>query len=232
VATIKRFHLKNQMFKSIFCLMTAIGLALESGAQGLMYFDGEYNTSTSPTASSNGRVFFNTTGTPVLDAATDINVELAYGTTANNVSLANAVTTLLLSSSQTVGNGTLGETLSAAGDITTFPSGGGGKIYDVVGNGSGGYTFPTLPSNTTIYLEVFAWTGNFSSYTAAEASGTALTGASGVFTGQLTTSANPNNIQNMPALVLSSSAAPVPEPGAMALFGLGGLALFGLRRRK
>jgi hypothetical protein len=213
------------MFKIIFCLMTAVGLALESGAQGLMYFDGSLNSSASPTATSSGRVFFNTTGTPVIDAATDINVELAYGTTANNVSLANAVTTLLLSSSQSVGNGTLGETLAAAGDISVFRQ---GRLWDASGTA---YKFPTLPSNTTIYLEVFAWTGNFSSYTTAEASGTVLTGASGVFTGQLTTTANPNNILNMPALVLTGSAAPVPEPGVLALFGLGGLALFGFRRR-
>lgn len=209
--------------------MFAVGLAQESDAQGLMYFNGEYNSSTSPTATSSGLVFFNTTGTPVIDAATDINVELAYGTTANNVSLANAVTTLLLSSSQFAENGTLGETLSAAGDISTF---GGGKLFDVVGNGSGGYAFPTLPSNTTIYLEVFAWTGNFSSYTAAEDSGTALTGVSGIFTGQLTTSKNPNNILNMPALVMKRSVAAVPEPGTMALFGLGGLTLLGFGRRK
>jgi hypothetical protein len=215
------------MFKSIFCSMIAVGLALESGAQGLMFFDGSLNSSVSPTAASNGRVFLNTTGTPVLDAATDINVELAYGTTANNVNLANSITTLLLSSSQTAGNGTLGETLSALGDITTF---GVGKLFDASGTG---YTFPTISPTTPIYLEVFAWTGNFSSYTAAEASGTALVGVSGVFSEQLVASGNSKNtIQNMPALVLARSAAPVPEPGTMALFGLGGLALFGFRRRK
>lgn len=210
--------------------MAATGMALASGAQGVLFFDGTQNTSTSPTASSGGMVFFKTTGAPVLDKSTDINVELAYGTTAGNVSLANAVTTLLLSSTQMAGNGTLGQTLGAAGDITTF---GTGQIYDVAGNGSGGYTFPTLPAQTKLYFEVFAWTGNFSSYATAEASGTALAGASGVFSEYLVVNGAPhNNISGMPALVLTHTSAPVPEPASLVLFGLGGLALFGFRRRK
>jgi hypothetical protein len=218
------------MLKKVLCLMAATGWVLGSGAQGVLFFDGSLNNSASPTATSSGLVFFQTTGAPALDKATDINVELAYGTTAGNVSLVNAVTKLLLSSTQAVGNGSLGETLSATGDITTF---GGGKIYDLPGNGSGiGYKFPTLPAGTKIYLEVFAWTGNFSSYTAAESSGTALAGASGVFSENLVLSgASHNNIQNMPALVLTQTAAPVPEPASVVLFGLGGLALFGFRRR-
>jgi hypothetical protein len=208
--------------------MTAAGLVLESGAQGIMFLDGSLNSSTSPTATSSGLVFFKTTGAPVLDNATDINVELAYGTTAGNVSLANAVTTLLLSSSQYVGNGALGETLSGTGDIMTFH---GGKIYDVVGSGSGGYVFPTLAPGIRVYLEVFAWTGNFSSYAAAETSGTALAGASGVFYENLAGTSR-NYIDNMPALVLTQSVAPVPEPAPLAMFSLGGLALFGFRRWK
>jgi len=214
------------MLKEIFCLVTVTGLTLDCGAQGVIYFNGSGNSSSSPTATSSGLVFLKTSGPPVIDASTDINVELAYGTSAANVSLANAVTTLLLSSSQTAGNGTLGETLAATGDISVF---GGGHLFDPSGTA---YHFPTMPAGTYVYFEVFAWTGNFSSYTAAEASGTALTGASGVFFEQLVAAGALNNIYNMPALVLTRSATPVPEPATTALVGLGGGALLGLRHLK
>jgi len=215
------------MIKLIFCLITTFGLAFEGGAQGLIYFNGASNTSTSPNATSGGLVFFKTTGAAAVDQSTDINVELAYGTTAANVSLANAVTTLLLSVSQSAGNGTLGETLSADGDISVFD---GGHIFDASGTG---YQFPTLPVNTWVYFEVYAWTGNFSSYAAAQASGTAMVGSSGVFKEQLVAvNGVHNNIQSMPALVLTHSVAPVPEPTTTALVGLGGLTLLGLSCRK
>lgn len=212
------------MLKWILCFVVFAGLTNECGAQGVIYLNGSANSSSSPTASSGGLVFFNTTGTPVIDASTDINVELAYGTSMENVSLANAVTTLLLSSSQTQGNGSLGETLAAQGDIAAF---GNGHLFDASGTA---YQFSGIPAQTYVYFEVFAWTGNFSSYTAAQASGTALTGASGVFMEQLTAlGATPSNIGNMPALVLTKSALPVPEPASVTLFGLGGLALLGVR---
>jgi hypothetical protein len=211
------------MLKRILCLMTVTGLTLEGSGQGLIFLDGSGNTSTSPTATSEGRVFFQNGSSTTIDNSTDINIELAYGTTASNVSLANAVTTLLLSSSQSEGNGTLGETLSAAGDISVF---GEGRIFDASGTG---YQFPTLPVNTYAYFKVFAWTGNFSSYSAALGSGTAMTGSSGVFQEQLVSQ---SNIQGMPALILTHSIVPVPEPSTVMLVGLGGLALLGLRSGK
>jgi hypothetical protein len=216
------------MLKRILCLMTVTGLTLDGSGQGLIFLDGSGNTSTSPTATSEGRVFFQNGSSTTIDNSTDINIELAYGTTASNVSLANAVTTLLLSSSQSEGNGTLGETLSAAGDISVF---GGGRIFDASGTG---YQFPTLSPATYVYFEIFAWTGSFSSYSAALASGTAMTGSSGVFKEQLVAvDASHNNIlQGMPALILTHSIVPVPEPSTVVLVGLGGLALLGLRSGK
>ena len=215
------------MLKRILCLMTVSGLTLDGSGQGLVFLDGSDNSSISPTATSNGRVFFESNGSTTIDNSTDINIELAYGTTASNVSLANAVTTLLLSSTQSEGNGTLGETLSAAGDISVF---GGGRIFDASGTG---YQFPTVPPTTYVYFEIFAWTGSFSSYSAALASGTAMTGSSGVFKEQLVAvDASHNNIQDVPALILTHSIVPVPEPSTVVLVGLGGLALLGLRSGK
>ncbi len=213
------------MQKYFISVMTVAGLATQLGAQGLIYFDGTSNTSSSPTATSSGKVFLQSGAAPVLDGNTDINVELAYGTTPKNVTLANAVAILLLSSSKTIGNGTLGETLSAIGDITAF---GNGQLWD---NSNTAYQIPNEPSGSQVYFEVFAWTGNFSSYTAAQASGTALTGASGVFSEYLVGGNNPyqNNISSMPALVLKHSLAPVPEPSTGSMMGLGGLALLALR---
>jgi len=206
------------MQKIFISVMTVAGLTTHLGAQGLIYFDGTRNTSSSPTATSSGKVFLQSGAVPVLDGNTDINVELAYGTSPKNVSLANAVTTLLLSSTKTAGNGTIGETLSATGDITAF---GNGQLWD---NSNTAYVIPNEPSGSLVYFEVFAWTGNFSSYTAAQASGTALTGASGVFAENL-----PNIISGMPALVLKHSLVAVPEPSTGSMAGLGGIALLALR---
>ncbi len=216
----------KKMKKFLTVTTLALGFASAAHSQGLIYLDGTSNTSTSPTATSNGRVFFETGTSPSLDTSSDVNVELAYGTSASNVSLANAVCNLLLSSSQTVGNGSLGETLAAQGDIGSM---GNGQLFDASGTA---YQFPTIPVGTKVYFEVFAWTGNYSSYTAAQASSIALVGASGVFSEYLVSSAaSANNIQGMPALVLSHPVVPVPEPGVMSSVALGGLALLGLHNK-
>jgi hypothetical protein len=208
--------------KKLILSVAAVGsLALTGFGQGVIYFDGSNNTSTSPTATSEGQVFLN----GVLDTGTDINAELVYGTSSAAVSLANPVVTLLLSSSATQGNSTLGETLTGVGDVTDF---GSGVLFD--GSGTA-YQFPTIASGTAVFFDVYGWTGNFSSYAAALASGTALTGSSGVFSEILASATGTaNDIEGMGALNLTSTA--VPEPTTMALAGLGGLSLFFLRRKK
>jgi len=205
------------MKKLILSTLAVGSLAVTSFGQGVIYFDGSNNSSTSPTATSEGQVFLN----GVLDTTTDINAELVYGTSAGNVSIANSVVTLLLSSSATQGNSTLGETLSAAGDVTFFP----GQLYD---NSGTAYQFPTIAAGTSVFFDVYGWTGNYSSYAAALAGG-ALTGSSGVFSESLASATGTaNDIEGMAALNLQA----VPEPTTMALAGLGGLSLFFLRRKK
>jgi len=208
--------------KKLILSVAAVGsLTVASYGQGVIYFDGSNNTSSSPTATSEGQVFLS----GVLDKSTDINAELVYGTSAGNVSIANSVVTLLLSSSATQGNSTLGETLTGVGDITDF---GTGVLFDASGTA---YQFPTIASGTSVFFDVYAWTGNYSSYASALAAGNALTGSSGVFSEVLASATGTaNDIEGMGALNLTSSA--VPEPTTMALAGLGGLSLFFLRRKK
>jgi hypothetical protein len=203
-------------------------LTISSLGQGLIYFDGTYNSATSINATNEGRIFLN----GQLDTRTDINAELVYGTTPAAVSLNNPVVTLLLSSTNIAVNSTLGQTSTAAGDITLFAN---GDLYDPSGVG---YQFPTIAPGTTVYFQVYGWTGNYNSFTAAEAaeasgnwmSANSITAESGVFSEVLASPYAPddNDIENMNALVFAL----VPEPTTMVLASLGVLSLSCLRRKK
>ena len=182
-----------------------LSLGMAAHSQGIIYFDGTSNTSLSPTAGSKGRVFLDSGSGAALDTNRDLNVELAYGKTPQTVSPSNAVTFLLLDSTKTLGNGSLGEILSARGDIGAM---GNGQLFDPSGTA---YRFPGMPMGTKVWFKIYAWTGNFPSYGAASASTNALVGATGVFSEYLVSPTwYPNNIQDMPALILSPSTHQAP----------------------
>jgi hypothetical protein len=209
----------TDMKKIILSAVAMGGLAMTSFGQGVIYFDGSNNTSTSPTATSEGQVFLN----GVLDTSTDINVELLYGASATTVT--SDCVTLLLSDSTGTENSAPGGLQPASGDVTDY---GSGVLFDASGVG---YQLTGTSSGATEFFQVLAWTGNFSSYAAALTAGTGQTGSSSVFSEILTSATGEaNDIEGMSALDLTTSA--VPEPTTMALAGLGGLSLFLLRRKK
>jgi len=208
------------MKKIILSAIVVAGFTTASFAQGYLNFDGSNNTSTSPTATSEGQVFIN----GQLDTATDINAELVYGATAGSVSLSDSVVTLLLSQATSTTTSAVGTTQSALGDITAFAS---GVLFDVSGNA---YAVPGSTVGGTEYFQVYAWTGDYSTYAQALAAG-ADTATSDVFSEVLTSATGTEtDIEGMSALNLT--AAVTPEPTTMALAGLGGLSLLFLRRKK
>jgi hypothetical protein len=184
------------MKKIILCTCVVAGLATASFGQGVIYFDGSNNTSTSPTAPSEGSVFLN----GVLDKSTDINAELLWSSTANGTF--SSVVTLLLSQATSSSTSALGTTQSAVGDVSEY---GSGILIDTSGNA---YIIPTIGSGSTGYFEVLAWTGSYSTYAAAQVGG-ALTGNSGVFSEVLASATGTaNDIEGMPALNLTPAGSP------------------------
>jgi hypothetical protein len=202
------------MKKLIFSVTVVAGFSMASFGQGVIYFDGSNNTSTSPSAASNGLVFIN----GVLDTASDINAELLYSSTATGT-FSPVVTLLLSSLASPIGNN-VGQTIAAAGDITSY---GNGSLIDTSGNAY----FTPLGSGTTGYFEVQGWLGNEISLAAAQAAGQPA-GSSGVFSEVLTSATGTaNSVNNMPALNLTA----VPEPSTLAMAGVGLASMLIFRRR-
>jgi uncharacterized membrane protein len=209
------------MKKTIITGLALISMAVASFGQGVIYFDGSNNSSTSVNATTEGSVFLN----GVLDTTTDINACLLYSTTLAGTY--SPIATLLLAASTTTVTTATGSTQPASGDITFF---GSGSVFDNSGNS---YAISGIAAGTTVYFILEGWTGNYTSYAEALASGnvSVLAGATSAFTETLTSATGTaNDIQNASALNLIPVT--VPEPCTMALLGLGGLSLLMIRRRK
>ena len=184
--------MKNTM-KQIIATLAFISLLRTGYSQGQLSLDNLHNDSQSPSATSNGLFWISTGGAPAL-LNQDINAVFYIGTNANNLPV---FATFLLS------NGT------ANGD----------NVF-----GPGTFTDPTLknytlPSSTSVFIQIQAWTGNFDSYAAAINAG-APAAQSPIFINPVDVPPGPvSELISMPAMVLA-----VPEPSILALLSVAGLA--------
>jgi len=201
------------MKKIVLSTVAVAAMALTSYGQGVITFD----------ASEGGGGVISQLGSGV--EQNDVNASLLYF---NGTSYVDIVDLLL---SDTTPTSTINvvvppDTTQAAGGDITFS--GGGVLYD---NSGDTYEINGEAAGTVVSFEVEAWTGNYSSYAAAE-NGVAGTfgGVSAPFTETLSALTSPENanIDNMPSFTLT----PVPEPATLAVAGLGGLSLMLFRRRK
>ncbi len=217
--------------KTIILSITALtGFAAVGFAQGTIILDGSNNTSTSPAASSSGRVFIN----EVLDTSADINCELFYSL-GGQYGAFEPVVTLLLSSSASPTGSSLGQVISASGDITSFAN---GTLDDFSGEP---YLIPGIGAGQTAYFFVEGWLGNYNSFTAALAGQYSYPGSTGVFSEVLSSAGavTQADINNMPALNLEGldvpyPPPPVPEPSSLAMAKgvgtIGSMLIFGCRK--
>jgi hypothetical protein len=149
-------------FTVVFCFVAALGMAAGPARAGDIAPDWSYNTSTLPTATTNGMWWVNTGGGPTL-LSFDVNAELLGGTTQSNIALLYAADNpAIFLVSDTSGFGGYGD-ITWNGDGLFCP----GAFY--------GYLIPgtSTTSKETVWVEVKAWTGNYSTYQAAYAASAA-----------------------------------------------------------
>jgi hypothetical protein len=199
--------------KKLILSVTAIaGLAMAGSAQQVYLHDDNAAAPTSNDVSINGVI---STG--------DLNLELLVGGTAGTVTT--DVVTLLLSQATSTATTGLGSVQSAQGDVSAL-----GLIADQSNNGyqvAGG----------TDFYQILAWTGNYSSYAAALASG--QTGVDAGETAVLQFDLNSTPAVGAPPadedlaspLNLTQVTSIVPEPSTMAMAGVGLASMLIFRRR-
>jgi len=200
------------MKKLILSVSAVAGLSLAGYAQGIALQDN------STSASNNG---YDTTINGVPNAA-DLNLELLIGATTPNT----PVITLLLSIANPTTSNAPGQTSSAVGDMAA------GYIYDP---SSLAYTVASF-AGQTVNAEIEAWTGNYSSYAAAEASGVTGVdaGISQIFTASIpsTPTGFAADVSNMGVINLTQvPTTVVPEPSTLAMAGVGLVSMLLMRRK-
>ncbi len=171
---------------------------------------------------------------PASDCAWDLNIELLGGTTPTNLARlvaspnqAPSTFTSLLLKDIPFGDGSTNT--PNCGQYDTAFSAYPGEFLD----SSQAYVY-NVPGTTsgTDYFVLRAWTGDFTSYSAAVAGG-ALVGTTPVFANAVAFGVNPiPDLVGMPALILSP--APTPEPSTLFLAGVGmaGLLAYAWKKRK
>jgi hypothetical protein len=158
----------------------------------------------------------------------DLNLELLVGSTSGTVTT--DVVTLLLNGASVTATTALGSVQPGAQDITKS----GGDIFDPSGN------LYVVPAGTA-WAQVLAWTGNYSTYAAALASGVQgeYAGASPVF--QILPApvaglppSDISNIENVGTGNIDLTQVPttvVPEPTTLAMAGVGLASMLIFRRK-
>jgi hypothetical protein len=195
------------MKKLIFTSLLAVGIAAGSHAQGTVTLDNANNFGAPLSAATGGSIYLNGA---LLN--TDVNVQLMGGASAGSMV---TIATLLLS------NGT------ASGDYSFL--GNPGQFADPNGLS---YAIPGVALNGTAFVELFVWTGSATSYANATTRG--FSGVYKSLTGGGSVGGAPPNPPTSIGDAMPSFEVllPSPEPGTLALFGLGAVTLLLLRRRK
>jgi hypothetical protein len=194
------------MKRTVLTIAATVGLAGGALAQGTVYLDNTSNTSTSPSATSEGILF-----KQAAQLNQDVNLTLLGGPNAGSLTVIDTI---------------FGA--SAAGD-----SFGSGLVADPSGNS---FAVPGVALGATGTFELEAWLGNATSYAAASAVVGTYVGISGTFlnsTGGNLVSGIPaiaSTLTGLPSFALNP--VPAPEPTTMALVGIGAASLLALRRRK
>jgi hypothetical protein len=201
--------------KKLILSVTALAVcSVGAYAQGTIAFDGSNNSNPSLSATSEGYVFLN----GVVDTSTDINAELLYSVSGTAGSFLPLVTLSLAASGVTPTGPQAGQTIDAAGDISTI---GSGQIYDLSGTA---YNVPG--STTSAFFQVLGWLGGNSFATATEKGSSAVWQDTNL---GLQGSPVTSDIEGMSALNLTSSV--IPEPSTLAMAGVGLASMLFMRRK-